>query len=106
VGGVFNSGVLAGNGKFNYGDAPIEVVEKVRRLADVCKRFDVPLPAAALQFPFAHPAVVSCVVGARSVAPLQQNIVWLERPISDTYWKALHDDGLISPDAPVPKGKA
>jgi D-threo-aldose 1-dehydrogenase len=31
AGGVFNSGVLAGNGKFNYADAPAEVVEKVRR---------------------------------------------------------------------------
>jgi len=106
VGGIFNSGVLAGNGKFNYGDAPIEVVEKVRRLADVSKRFDVPLPAAALQFPFAHPAVVSCVVGARSVAQLQQNVAWLEQSIPDAYWRALHDEGLIASDAPVPKGQA
>jgi D-threo-aldose 1-dehydrogenase len=106
VGGVFNSGVLAGNGKFNYGDAPAEVVEKVRRLTHVCERFDVPLPAAALQFPFAHPAVVSCVVGARSVAQLQQNIAWLERPIPAQYWEALSEEGLIAPNAPFPKGQA
>lgn len=106
VGGVFNSGVLAGNGKFNYGDAPAEVVEKVRRLADLSGRFDVPLPAAALQFPFAHPAVVSCVVGARSVAQLQQNIAWLERAIPAQYWRALSDSGLIAANAPVPEGQA
>ncbi|MCP3723969.1 aldo/keto reductase [Paraburkholderia sp. CNPSo 3272] len=106
VGGVFNSGVLAGNGKFNYGDAPVEVVERVQRLTDLCGRFNVPLPAAALQFPFAHPAVVSCVIGARSVAQLQQNIAWLEQPIPAQYWRALIDDGLIAADAPVPKEQA
>lgn len=76
-----------------------EVVEKVRRLTDLCERFDVPLPAAALQFPFAHPAVVSCLVGARSVAQLEQNIAWLERPIPAQYWRALSDEGLVAANA-------
>jgi D-threo-aldose 1-dehydrogenase len=106
AGGVFNSGVLAGNGKFNYGDAPAEVIDKVQRLTQVCERFDVPLPAAALQFPFAHPAVVSCLIGARSVAQLQQNIAWLERPIPAAYWRALRDEGLIAVNVPVPAGQA
>ena len=69
-------------------------------------RFDIPLPAAALQFPFARRAVVSCVVGARSVAQLQQNIAWLEQPIPGEYWQALIDEGLIAANAPVPKGHA
>ncbi|MEM5452750.1 aldo/keto reductase [Paraburkholderia guartelaensis] len=102
VGGVFNSGVLAGNGKFNYSDAPAEVVGKVRRLSALCERFNVPLPAAALQFPFAHDAVVSCVIGARSVSQLQQNITWLEQPVPADFWGALGQEGLIVPDAPVP----
>lgn len=106
AGGVFNSGVLAGNGKFNYQDAPAEVVKKVQRLTELCGRFDVPLPAAALQFPLAHPAVVSCVIGARSVAQLQQNIAWLERPIPEQYWQALSNEGLIAANAPVPRGQA
>ncbi len=103
VGGVFNSGVLAGNGRFNYADAPAEVVEKVRRLSELCERFAVPLPAAALQFPFAHPAVVSCVVGARSIAQLQQNIVWLEQRVPASFWAALSNEGLIAANAPVPE---
>jgi len=102
IGGVFNSGVLAGNGKFNYSEAPVEVVEKVRRLSALCERFDVPLPAAALQFPFAHSAVVSCVVGGRSVSQLQQNIAWLERSIPRDFWIALGHEGLVSANAPVP----
>ncbi len=106
VGGVFNSGVLAGNGKFNYGDAPAAVVEKVRRLTALCERFDVPLPSAALQFPFAHPAVVSCVVGVRSIAQLQQNIAWFERPLPARFWQAVSDEGLVAANAPIPKGQA
>ncbi|KNH05142.1 L-fuco-beta-pyranose dehydrogenase [Candidatus Burkholderia brachyanthoides] len=103
IGGVFNSGVLAGNGKFNYSDAPAEVVAKVKALAEVCQRFDVSLPAAALQFVFAHPSVVSCVVGVRSVQQLAQNIAWLETTIPVHFWSVLHAEGLVSPDAPVPK---
>ncbi|HEX7913921.1 MAG TPA: aldo/keto reductase [Paraburkholderia sp.] len=106
VGGVFNSGVLAGNGKFNYADAPAEVVEKVRRLNALCEQFGLPLPAAALQFPFAHPAVVSCVVGVRSVAQLQQNIAWLEQRVPAGFWAALGNEGLIAANAPVPAGDA
>ncbi len=103
AGGVFNSGVLVGNGKFNYADAPAEVVRKVARLADVCAGFGVPLAAAALQFPLAHPAVVSCVVGARSIEQLQKNIAWLETPLPPELWTALQRDGLITAAAPVPE---
>uniref|UniRef100_E1THM3 Pyridoxal 4-dehydrogenase n=1 Tax=Burkholderia sp. (strain CCGE1003) TaxID=640512 RepID=E1THM3_BURSG len=104
--GVFNSGVLAGNGKFNYGDAPPDVARKVARLADACARFDVQLAAAALQFPLAHPAVVSCVVGARSIDQLQRNITWLEAPIPRQLWHALQRDGLLDEASPVPEGCA
>jgi D-threo-aldose 1-dehydrogenase len=103
VGGVFNSGVLAGNGKFNYADAPAEVIEKVNRLSAVCRRFDVPLPAAALQFPFAHPAVVSCVIGARSVSQLHENIAWLEQPIPAQLWATLRREQLIDEPVPLPE---
>ncbi|WP_175709946.1 aldo/keto reductase [Burkholderia ambifaria] len=103
AGGVFNSGVLVGNGKFNYADAPAEVVRKVARLADVCAGFGIPLAAAALQFPLAHPAVVSCVVGARSIEQLQKNIAWLDTPLPPELWTALQRDGLIAAAAPVPE---
>jgi D-threo-aldose 1-dehydrogenase len=106
VGGVFNSGVLAGNGKFNYADAPAEVVEKVSRLSALCERFEVPLPAAALQFPFAHPAVVSCVVGARSPSQLQQNIAWLEQTLPADFWAALRSAHLIDAQVPLPDERA
>ena len=102
VAGPFNSGVLAGSDSFNYAKAPAPVVERVRALDAVCREFDVALPAAALQFPLAHPAVVSCVAGAHSEAELAQNIGWFESRIPLPFWQALCDRGLIDGRAPVP----
>lgn len=103
IGGPFNSGVLAGNNKFNYADAPAHIVERVAALKQVCQAFDVPLPAAALQFPMAHPAVVSCIPGAHNLAQLQQNIDWFEQAIPPELWQALREGGLIDERAPVPQ---
>jgi D-threo-aldose 1-dehydrogenase len=101
IGGPFNSGVLAGNGKFNYADAPADVLERVKAIAATCREFGVPLPAAALQFPMAHPAVVSCIPGARDVAELRQNAAWFDTPIPPALWQALKRDGLLDERAPV-----
>jgi D-threo-aldose 1-dehydrogenase len=102
VAGPFNSGILAGNNKFNYAEAPPAVVARVHALAQACDEFGVPLQAAALQFPLAHPAVVSCVTGTHTAAQLQQNVAWLEQPIPAALWRALRDRGLLNPAAPVP----
>ena len=106
IGGPFNSGVLAGLAKFDYQDAPPEVLAKVARLRHVCEQFAVPLGAAALQFPMAHPAVVSCIPGARDVAQLRQNAAWFAQPIPAAFWAALRAQGLLDERAPVPAGVA
>ena len=107
LGGAFNSGILArgvqGDLKFNYGAAPKEVIERVARLEAVCRAHDVPLAAAALQFPYAHPAVATVLTGARSVEELRENVASFERPIPVELWTALRDKGLLDPRAPVPK---
>jgi D-threo-aldose 1-dehydrogenase len=105
IGGPFNSGVLAGNNKFNYADAPADVLARVDAIAAVCREFDVPLPAAALQFPMAHPAVVSCIPGARDMAQLRQNAAWFDLPIPPELWQALKQRGLLDERAPVDAGK-
>lgn len=104
IGGPFNSGVLAGNGKFNYADASADVLARVDAIAAVCREFDVPLPAAALQFPMAHPAVVSCIPGASDVAQLRQNAAWFDLPIPPALWQALKQRGLLDERAPVDEG--
>ena len=99
VGGVFNSGVLAsasGPAKYNYVDAPPEILHRVERLRAVCARFDVPLPAAALQFPLRHPAVGAVVIGAKSANEVRENVAWFERAIPDELWQTLASEGLTS----------
>jgi D-threo-aldose 1-dehydrogenase len=102
IGGPFNSGILAGTNKFNYEDAPADVVERVRAIAAVCRDVDVPLQAAALQFPMAHPAVVSCIPGAQNIDQLRRNVHWFSQPLPAGLWTALKDAGLLDPAAPVP----
>ncbi|WP_419728419.1 aldo/keto reductase [Lichenicola sp.] len=99
--GVFNSGVLVGNTMFNYAEAPPDIIRRVRALQQACDAFDVPLPAAALQFPVAHPAITSCVVGAHSAAQLRTSIGWFDHPIPDAFWANLKQQGLIDPAAPT-----
>lgn len=100
--GPFNSGVLAGGDTFDYAPVPAHVRERVRALQQVCREFDVPLPAAALQFPLAHPAVVSCVAGAHSDAEARQNVAWFETSTPAAFWQALRERSLVDERAPLP----
>jgi D-threo-aldose 1-dehydrogenase len=105
VGGIMNSGVLADprpGARFDYAPAGDEVVERARRLGDACARHGVPLRAAAMQFPMAHPAVVSLVAGVRSIAHLDEYPALMRYPIPAALWQELRDEGLIAADAPVP----
>ncbi|WP_028221244.1 aldo/keto reductase [Paraburkholderia oxyphila] len=106
LGGAFNSGILArglaGDRKFNYGEAPPDVVERVARLEAVCRAHGVPLAAAALQFPYAHPAVASVLTGARSAAEVRENVASFETTLPPEFWLALRDEGLVDARAPLP----
>ena len=105
VGGVMNSGILADprpGGRFNYQPAPQPIVERARRLAAVCERHGVPLRAAAVQFPLAHPAVVSLIAGVRRIDHLDEYPELMRAPIPAALWDELRAEGLIPAEAPVP----
>ena len=106
IGGAYNSGILATGAqpgaKFNYADAPSSLIEKVRRIEVVCARHGVPLKAAALQFPLAHPAVVAVIPGARSAAEVDENFRLMGHPIPRDFWAELRAAGLLPEEAPVP----
>ncbi len=98
AGGVFNSGVLADPGpdaRFEYAPAPPGTLARVAALREVLDRFDVPLTAAALQFPFRHPAVDVVLVGARSRAEVDEDVAAFDRPVPEQCWTALTEAGLI-----------
>ena len=90
AGGVLNSGILAGGTKFDYRPAPPELLERAAQLEAVCARHDVPLAAAALQFPLRQPAVASVLLGPRSPAQLAQSLDLLDVQIPAELWAELH----------------
>ena len=108
IGAPFNSGILATGAqpgaKFHYQAAPPHVLERVRLIENVCRAHGVPLKAAALQFPLAHPAVVSVIPGSRSVSELEENAAMIRFPIPAAFWRDLQAQNLLPKEAPVPKG--
>jgi D-threo-aldose 1-dehydrogenase len=105
AGGVFNSGILAsgeGSGAYDYAPAAPELVERVRALAAVCARCDVPLQAAALQFPLGHPAVACVLVGCRSAAEVEEDARLFELELPAGLWDELRAARLLPADVPVP----
>lgn len=106
IAGPFNSGILAGNKKFNYADAPAEMLARVEALRVACEEESVSLQAAALHFPLTHPAVVTIVSGARTAEQIQSNINWFSETIPPSFWSGLRNRGLIAEGAPLPRAGA
>ena len=106
AGGVFNSGLLADPRP----GATLRLLRRPRRrwssapqrLGRVCARYDVPLRAAALQFPTFHPAVATVLVGARSAAEIADNARLFALDIPPALWRALRDEGGIDRDRANP----
>ena len=103
VGGPLNSGILAGRDTWNYAPAPAEIVERVTRIRAVCDQHQVPLAAAAFQFPLAHPAVCAIIPGPRDAAEFDANVPLFHDPIPTALWSDLKTAGLLRQDAPTPK---
>jgi D-threo-aldose 1-dehydrogenase len=107
LGGPYNSGILATGAiegaKYNYAEAPEQILERVRRIEAVCADHGVPLIAAALQFVLGHPAVRTVIPGAVSAEQVEANVALLHTPIPGTLWSDLRAGELIRPDAPLPE---
>lgn len=96
--GVFNSGLLASptlGTTYDYEEAPAALVERARRIASVCERFGVELPAAAIALPAAHPAVEAVVLGASSVGQVESNVARAAVEVPPELWAALIEEGLL-----------
>jgi D-threo-aldose 1-dehydrogenase len=105
IGSPFASGLLVNPSDlaltYNYAPTPPEIRARALAIETVCARHGVPLPAAALQFPLLHPAVVSVIPGAVGPEQALQNAANAALPIPPDLWAELKREGLIHPDAPV-----
>jgi D-threo-aldose 1-dehydrogenase len=89
---VLNSGILADpvpGARYDYAPAGPEPLARAQAMADACAAHDVPLLAAALQFPLRHPAVSMVLVGAGSAAEVHQDAELLDLPIPEACWDDL-----------------
>ncbi|WP_433293531.1 aldo/keto reductase [Actinoplanes sp. CA-030573] len=104
--GVFNSGILAVEDPrqrpiYEYAAAPAPVLAKAAGIAETCRRHATTLPAAALAFAAAHPAVTKVVVGSQSRQQARANFGPRPEPPPEL-WADLVENGLLRPDAPIP----
>jgi D-threo-aldose 1-dehydrogenase len=113
LGGPYNSGILATGVRregvvphYNYEPANEEIIKIVAKIEDICDEFNVPLAAAALQFPLAHPAVVSVIPGLSSANRVETTVAQMQFNIPTEFWVALQNAGILSADVPVPTGTA
>ncbi len=107
IAGVYNSGLLArprppADARYNYQQAPPELLARVNRIADLCEAHGVTLPDAAVRFALAHPAVVSTVIGVRTHQQVTQAAQRAATDVPVSLWADLVAAGLLRADAPVP----
>jgi D-threo-aldose 1-dehydrogenase len=106
LGGVFNSGILAtgavSGAKYNYRDAPPEILTKVAQIESICDAHGVALPTAALHFALGHPAVASVVLGGQSPQEVERNVAALSSRVPTALWADLKAERLLDAEAPVP----
>jgi D-threo-aldose 1-dehydrogenase len=105
--GVFNSGILATDvpersATYNYQPVDEDTFASATRLAAICDRYDVPLPAVAAQFPLGHPAIRTVCLGACSAEQVQRNVGLFDIDIPPELWSELRAEGMLRSDAPVP----
>ena len=89
----YGSGILAkGPGaypRYMYQDAPQSMLTRARQMEAICKRYGVPLGAAALQYSLRDRRITSTIVGISRPERLTETIVLAEYPIPAELWGEL-----------------
>ena len=105
IGAPYASGILAmgavPGARYAYAPAVPEMLERVRRIEAVCTRHEVPLRAAALQFPLHHPVVAAVIPGAQTPEQVQDNLAMMRKEIPAGFWAELKALGLLRAEAPT-----
>jgi len=104
--GVFNSGILikgAGdNSTYDYKKIPDDIAKKYFKIDMICKEFDIPIGAAALQFSNAHSVVSTMILGMDQPSQINKNIDLFNYKIDKEFWYKLIKEKLIDSRSPIP----
>ena len=103
--GIFNSGILAKgigeNVTYFYDKIPENVKQKYLKISQICKKYNVPVPAAAIQFCYSNKLISSMILGIDRVDQVNQNLEYLKFPIPSDLWKELLNEKLIDERCPL-----
>jgi D-threo-aldose 1-dehydrogenase len=72
--------------KVTYQDATEEKLAPARAFEKVCKKHNVELGAAALQFSLRDNRITSTICGVTSVESIEKNLAWANAEISGEFW--------------------
>lgn len=106
LGGALGTGILAtgavAGAKYNYEDATEEVLAKVGKIEEVCKKFEIPIAAAALQFPLGSTVVTTVIAGMAAPHEVVRAVETMNVRIPPEFWTTLKSQGLLPAGIPVP----
>jgi D-threo-aldose 1-dehydrogenase len=95
----YGSGVLAKGPeaypRYAYTAAPDDLLGRARAMNEICREYDVPLAAAALQFSLRDRRIVSTIVGMSQPERLQQTLELASIDIPADLWTRL--DEVVGP---------
>jgi aryl-alcohol dehydrogenase-like predicted oxidoreductase len=96
--GVLNSGVLARPSEgawYDYAPVAGPILDRARQIERICRRHDVSLRTAALQFVLAHPDVTVVIVGMAEPDEVDDNLRAVTAEVPDELWTELRESGLL-----------
>ena len=106
VGTALNAGFLGGAARYNYGDSNTVIPSEKRtvraRLHTIAADHGVDLLAAAMQFSLAPDVASALIVGVGTPEHILADHAALRAKIPAAFWRALREEGIMHPDAPVP----
>jgi D-threo-aldose 1-dehydrogenase len=93
----YASGILAkpaaDRPRYQYRTPSDVILRRTEQLRELCRRFDVGLPAVALQFSTRDPRVSSTVVGVSTPQRVDELVENVATPVPDELWREL--EGLL-----------
>ena len=86
--GLLATGPIQGKdyGRRQFSQECLDHVGKIQRL---CQDYEIPLLAAALQWPTRHPQVTTAIPGARTPEEAVANVAAVELEIPEAFWDDL-----------------
>lgn len=75
--------------RYAYSEAPPQLLERARRIAEVCREAGVPLAAAALQFSLRESRIASTIVGVSSPEHVRATLELVSTPIPNALWSEI-----------------